>query len=325
MDGPALSIAGVIINPRSGRGRGKGLALAEALQAQGIKHPHLQVLSNFAELEPALQRFAENGITDIFISSGDGTVQAIQTWLAESKAFQKLPRLCLLPHGTTNMTAADLGFRRNGIAEQAQFIRNPQANQTTARHTLRVVNPKGNKPLHGMFFGTGAASEATRYCQTAFNDKGVGGNLATFATLATVVSKSLFLAPNANDPHRFDKPYDISLQTDGTPACNGNQLLMLATTLEKLILGAKPFWGGNTAAIRTTVFPYPVPSIPRWIIPALYGSEQRKGPPGSISVACKSCTVTSATSFVIDGEFHDFPDSGPLHIETGPLFEYICA
>ena len=45
----------------------------------------------------------------------------------------------------------------------------------------------------------------------AFNDKGVGGNLATFATLATVVGKSLFLAPNATDPNRFDKPYPITL------------------------------------------------------------------------------------------------------------------
>ena len=324
MDDQALSIAGVIINPRSGRGRGKGLALAQALSVTEKDAPHLQVLNTFAELEPALQRFASSGVTDLFISSGDGTVQAIQTWLAESKAFKTLPRLCLLPHGTTNMTAADLGFRRNNIAEQVRFIRDPQVNQTRARHTLRIVNPKGSGPLHAMFFGTGAASEATRYCQTAFNDKGVGGNMATFATLATVISKSLFRAPNANDPHRFDKPYNISLHTDAAPVCNGNQLLMLATTLEKLILGAKPFWGGNNAAIRTTVFPYPIPSIPRWIIPALYGSEQRNGPPGAISRACHTCAVTSTTSFVIDGEFHEFPDTGALHIETGPLFEYIC-
>jgi diacylglycerol kinase (ATP) len=321
-----MSRVGVIVNPGSGRGRGKGLALAELLKTKPTSNRDVVVLNKFPEIYPALEQFAAQGVTELFISSGDGTVQAIQTWLAESKAFANLPRLCLLPHGTTNMTAADLGFKRRNIAEQADFICTPTPQETTERHTVRAANPAHGKPQQGMFFGTGAVSEATRYCQTAFNDKGVGGNWATFATLATVLSKSLFLKPNPHDPNRFDRPYPITVKIQDQTLCQGDQLMMLATTLNKLILGAKPFWGGSAGGpLRVTTMPYPVPSIPRWIISSLYGSETRKFPPGALSRSCGACDVTTATSFVIDGEFHDAPKDQPLRLETGALFRYITA
>jgi diacylglycerol kinase (ATP) len=316
---------GVIINPRSGRGRGKGLMLLKELQANPATHVHLLVLDDFGTLAPGLGLMAEKGVRDLFISSGDGTVQAIQTWIAESGAFATQPRLCLLPHGTTNMTAADLGFRDSSIAGQASFIADVRPRQTKRRHTIRIANAKEGRPLHGMFFGTGAVAEATRYCQVVFNDKGVGGSFATFATLASVLSKSLFRAPNPNDPDRFDKPYGITVKSGADTLCSGEQLLMLATTLDKLILGTRPFWGGAHAPLRLTTMPYPVPSIVRWLVPTLYGSEDRKGPPGAVSRAVSSCSVLCATPFVLDGEFHE-PQAGvPLQLAAGPAFEYITA
>jgi diacylglycerol kinase (ATP) len=320
-----LSKSGVVINTKSGRGRGKGAALSEALKHQPTDNVDVAVLNSFENLVPTLQRFANNDVENIFISSGDGTVHAILTWIAESGQFKTLPRLCLLPHGTTNMTAADLGFRRTGITEQANFIVNAVSPEIQSRHTVRVVNPKGRGPLHGMFFGTGAVSEATRYCQIAFNDKGIGGSWATFATLASALGKTMFFPANPQDPNRFDRPFSITLKTDGMLKCEGPQLLMLATTLNKLILGTKPFWGGATAPLRTTTIPYPVPTIPRWIWPVMFGDETRKGPPASTSTACHTCEVTCPTSFVIDGEFYDAPLDQPLRLEAGPLFEYITA
>jgi diacylglycerol kinase (ATP) len=313
----------VIINPRSGRGRGKGLALAA--QMQGDTSTEVTILEKFEQLLPALQHIADNRIERLFISSGDGTIHAIQTWLAENLAEAKLPQLCLLPHGTTNMTAADLGFGNTSIAHQASFIRGGTAREIRSRHTVRVANPKNRGPLHGMFFGTGAIPEATRYCQIAFNDRGVGGNWATFATLAKAVAKTILTKPDANDVHRFDRPHKIELAINGNAVCNGPQLLMLATTLNKLILNSKPFWGGATAPLRTTVIPYPVPNPLRWALPALFGSENRKAPPGATSTACTKCDVSSDTEFVIDGEFYDTPENEPLRIDAGPLFHYLVA
>jgi hypothetical protein len=315
--------AGLIVNPRSGKQSGKGVQLAEKLGPRTDISVH--VLRQFDELRGALITFAAAGVTDLFISSGDGTVQAIQTLLAEDKLFPSLPRLCLLPHGTTNMTAADLGFRHKSLDAQLHMMQQPSPTDLRQRHTLRAANPGDGKPRHGMFLGTGAVSEATLFCQRAFNAKGVKGNTAVFATLAGAVLRTMFTAPDPADEQRFDRPFNIALIHKGEEMLRGPQLLMLATTLDKLILGARPFWGGKQAPIRISAFPYPVPSIMRWLLPIMYGSEQRRVPAGALSFSASAVEVRSQVSYVIDGEFFDGPADAPLHLETGPVFTYLCS
>jgi diacylglycerol kinase (ATP) len=314
--------AGLIVNPKAGKSSGKGTALAARLRSS--PEVSVKLIDRFEELPRLVDDCARDGVTDLFISSGDGTIHAIMTELAERRPFANLPRLCLLPHGTTNLTAADLGFRHRDVDAQASFIATLQPTDLRQRPTLRVVNPKDGRPRHGMFLGTGAVSEATLYCQRAFNAKGVKGSWATFATLASTVGRSMFTAPNPDDLTRVDRPFPISLSADGKPICQGNQLLLLATTLEKLILGTKPFWGGHTAPLRATVVPYPVPNLARWLLPIMFGKEDRRVPQGTVSVCGKVLEVASTGSFVIDGEFFDAPAEAPLRIETGPTFSFIC-
>lgn len=312
--------AGVLINPKSGRGNGKGVALAEKLRS--VNSLSLRVLDDFTRLTPYLYEMARDGVTDLFISSGDGTIQAIQTLIAEKQIFAAPPKICLLPHGTTNLTAADLGFKYRSIAAQAAYIQKLEHKDLRIRPSLRIVNPRGGAVRHGMTLGLGAASEATRHAQTAFNDKGVKGNLASFATIGGGIAKGLFTKPN--DPKRFDRPYEMSVQKEGQLLCEGAQLMLLATTLEKMFFKTKPFWGGKTGPIRVSVIPYPVPSIVRWALPLMYGSENRNVPKGAISFSGESFEVETPHSFVLDGEFFDAPKNGPLKIETGPQFTFIC-
>jgi len=72
--------AGLIVNPRSGKTSGKGLVLANRLQGRGAVS--IKIIENFAALPELLQECASEAVTDLFISSGDGTIQAIQTLLA---------------------------------------------------------------------------------------------------------------------------------------------------------------------------------------------------------------------------------------------------
>ncbi len=313
--------SGVIVNPRSGRGSGKGQALAEALD--GNQHIRVTLLNQFAELEACLTTLAAEEARYLFVSSGDGTVQAIQTLIAEKKLFKTAPLICLLPHGTTNMTAADLGFKLHPIAAQAAYIAHPAPVELRTRPTLRVANPRDCSPRHGMFLGTGAAMEATRYTQTALNDRGIKGDIATFVTLAGAVGRSILSPANSQDPRRFDRPFPITVRANGAILCTGNQLLALATTLDKLILGTTPFWGGKTGPIRVTIFPYPLPNIVRWLLPAIYGGENRNPPPGAMSLALSGFEIETPVDFVIDGEFFSPPAGEALRIETGAEFTYI--
>jgi diacylglycerol kinase (ATP) len=322
MDDQTVRRAGLIINPQSGKSSGKGLSLVDMLK--GNAAISTRVLEKFEQLPGFLDEFAGDGVTDLFISSGDGTIHAIQTELAERKPFKAIPRLSLLPHGTTNMTAADLGFRFRTLQAQADYITHLEAKQLRERPTLRVVNPRDGRPRHGMFLGTGAASEAVLFCQRVFNAKGVKGNWATFATLASAAGRTMFTRPNPHDVSRFDRPFPIEITSDGRQFSTGTQLLMFSTTLEKLILGAKPFWGEKLGPIRTSVFPYPVPSIPRWLLPIMYAGENRKMPEGAQSFSSARLEISCPVSFVIDGEFFDGPADEPLKVETGPVFTYLC-
>jgi diacylglycerol kinase (ATP) len=317
-----MSRAGVLINPKSGRGNGKGVALADKLSH--ANHVSLRLLEDFTRLTPYLMEMAKENVTDLFISSGDGTIQAIQTLIAERSIFKTSPKICLLPHGTTNLTAADLGFKLRSISAQADYIQKLNHKDLRIRHTLRILNSDHGIVRHGMTLGVGAAAEATYYAQNAFNDKGVKGNFATFATIGGGVAKSLFSKAKPEDPTRFDKPYDMSIRQNGVTLCEGPQLMFIATTLEKMFFNTKPFWGGNTGAIRASVFPYPVPSLLRWLLPIMYGSETRKMPKGAISFSTDRFEIETRHRFVLDGEFFDAPKSGPLKVEAGPAFTYIC-
>lgn len=313
---------GLIVNPLSGKQSGKGLALAEKLG--GDPSMTVRVLERFEQIGAFVDDMARDNVSDLFISSGDGTIQEILTHIAERKPFRQPPRLALLPHGTTNLTAADLGLRIRSIDQQAGFMRGLNFTDLRNRPTIRCANPGDGKVRHGMFVGGGAVAAGTLFCQQAFNAKGVKGNWATFATLAGAVAKSVFTRPDPLDGTRLDRPFDITVDANGRRYAEGQQLLQMSTTLDKLVLNTRPYWGGKTGSIRTSVFPYPVPSVLRWLLPVMYGGENRKAPPRSVSFCSEELLVASKDVFVIDGEFFAPPTDEPLRLEAGPVFTYIC-
>ena len=65
--------AGLLINPNSGKSSGKGLGLAEMLKSN--TQISIRILEKFEQLPGFLDEFANAGVTDLFISSGDGTIQ----------------------------------------------------------------------------------------------------------------------------------------------------------------------------------------------------------------------------------------------------------
>ncbi len=314
---------GLIVNPKSGKQAGKGLNLAQLLA--GRSEIHVKILHRFDDLVPSMCQLAELGIDILAISSGDGTIQQVQTELAERNPFKALPTICLLPHGTTNMTAADLGIGTTNIERQALLlsdVENRKANtHMRRRHTVRIANPRDGKVRHGMFVGTGAVWRGTVFCQQAVHGTGLRGDWATFATLAAAIAKS-FLSSNAEGS--ISRPYPMAIRTASGLAFEGEQLLFLATTLERLILGCRPFWGMKCDPLQASIFPYPPPNVLRWLWPAMYGSRNRKMPPGCESFTSNRIMLETQCPFVIDGEFFEPPVGEPLVIETGTELTYVC-
>jgi diacylglycerol kinase (ATP) len=314
---------GLIINPLSGRRSGKGERLRQMLAK--TSSVEIAVLEDFAQLPAILNYLAHKEVDVLAISSGDGTIQAVQTELAEKRPFPRLPRLVLLPHGTANMSARLLGLGRS-LPEVARLLQDQQsldALPTLTRPTLRAANPSDGIPRHGMFLGTGAIYAATVYCQDVVHRAGITGNAAILATLMrSLLAGSCSPATSPHSPNVL-RSYELRVVADGLEKFSPSGLLFLATTLDRLVLGSRPFWGGRTVPLRATAIPYPVANLARWVWPALYGSEQRSMPEGAVSFCASTIEIDGPTPYVIDGEFFKPPQNVPLRVETGPDLIYL--
>ncbi len=331
--------AALIVNPHSGGTNRSGLRLAEMVRHRpGVR---AYVLERFAQLDEALAELAATPPEALFISSGDGTIQYVQTWLIERSGLprERWPVLALLPHGSTNMTAADIGYRSKDVREQAATIAEGGWRRAGARFhdraTVRLANPASDGPLHGMFLGGGVLAEATLFCRDTFNRKGLRGHWGPLLTMLSVGLKAIFRPAGPEDVQRIDRPQRMRVVVDNEPLGDGWQVAVLATTLNKLVLNARPFWGPCTGAeqrgetpdsaqaLRVSLFNYPYPFLLRWLPVVLWGGTNRRVHASMHSRCASRVEVATQGRFVLDGEEVHPPAGEPLIIERGPTLRYL--
>jgi diacylglycerol kinase (ATP) len=316
--------SGLIVNPHARRRNARGLALAERLKGSpGVK---VAVLEQVSDLPAILHGFAKHGVDTMFVSAGDGTVHALLTELAERSPFARLPRLGLLAHGTTNMTASDIGLRGRSLARQAAVISDPGAaggpETLKVRPTVKVVNASDGRVRYGMFLATGAIWRGTRFCREKIHATGLKGDWAAGITLAAGLARAAFGRAKA-DEDRLDRPYQMRIEADGKMQVDSLQVTFFVTTLDRFFLRMRPFWGGGAGGLRATAIGHPPPSL-LWTPRVLYGGQTRKLPAQCRSFTADSIMVSVRCPFVMDGEAFDPPEDQPLRIETGPKFTYLC-
>src|SRR5690606_33970280 len=132
-------------------------------------------------------------------------------------------------------------------------------------------------------------------CQRDVHRLGLKGELASAVTLVQALARALVgPPPEPGDPDRIDSGDPMTIVADGVVRASGMQLLFLATTLERLVLGTRPFWNQGGGKLHATAIAHP----PRNILRNLPS--------------------------VMDGELLEAPAGEPLRISTGPAFEYLC-
>ena len=331
--------AALLVNPHSGGTNRDGLRLAQMLRdTPGVR---AFVLERFEQIDQALAELAATPPEALFISSGDGTIQYVQTWLVERSGLprERWPVLGLLPHGSTNMTAADIGFRSKNLGVQAATIREGLWRSAQARFhdrpTVRILNPARGGPLHGMFLGGGVLAEATLFCRDAFNRKGLRGQWGPLLTMFSVGLKALFRPARPEDTERIDRPQRMRVVADNELLGEGWQVAVLATTLNRLVLNARPFWGPcadatqgdetpeTAQALRVSLFNYPPPFLLRWLPVAMWGGPDRKVHPSMHSRCASRLELTVTDRLVLDGEEVPPPANEPLIVERGPTLRYL--
>lgn len=241
----------------------------------------------------------------IALFGGDGTVQKTVSRLLTTIPCWQLPPVAVLPFGTTNMTAANLNSGRSRAATVRSLRWMIEHEQLTlqSRPLLRVDHGKVTE--HGFFLGLGAIAAAVQN----WNQDRHAAPLSNQLRSAAAVVKGLRAA---NASHRI--------------TMNGSELdlyALLITTLDRLLLGCRPYWGDALAGpLRLTWIDAGTPNLLARAPALLRGSPRMAHRPGFHSMSPERVQLGLKGPFILDGEITD-PESGELTITATPPLKWV--
>ncbi|MEO0972571.1 MAG: diacylglycerol kinase family protein [Pseudomonadota bacterium] len=258
-----------LCNARSGAHRNRAQSLRERVgDRPGVRFALTHSVADMAE---HVSKFAPTGDDLVAVSGGDGSLQALLTLLARHDATHA-PRLAVLPGGSTNMSARDINRHHRWeqtAATLAHLAEAPQEAVPVPRPVMRVHDPAGMQA--GFFFGAGAVVEGIDYCNRQLWDQGAARREATagLAMARTILGVLRGEAP-------FDQPLavHITLHHQGSPvpleiAPNGGATVLAASTLHRLLVGVRPYWGAEPGAVRFSLVERSAPLLRH--LPGLLG------------------------------------------------------
>lgn len=242
-------ILGLLWNPSAGGHRRRPDLLERTLDALPI-HAH-RAAATPPEVSKALTDLAAHDVDVLVIGGGDGTIQAAMTSLFEERPFARLPAIVLLPGGTTNMDARDVGVRGDPVRALARLRRragNDLAGLTPIqRPVLRISH--GQQCVYGFFFGTGLIAEGVDYFQKRIHRWTRLGELgALIATLRTLASLLV----------RRRDPIAMTLDWGDARPRRGGWALVLVTSLERVLFRLRPYHEVGHGAAHMTLARYPL-------------------------------------------------------------------
>ncbi len=287
----------------------------------GIRHEKICAIDGLAGI---LAAFAANGVKAIAVNSGDGTIQALLSVLLEQRPFTDVPPVCILAGGMTNMTGADVAPRGPRVAVLRRLVdlvaSGTVDRHLVHRHILRLDNIADHPPQRAMFFGAAGIVEAIRLCKAEVHSRGLSSEWANGATLARMLGGWLI----AGERNRRDLGADMAIAVDDEPAVEGRRLLVLATTLDRLVLGSRPFWNTQAGPLRYTAIAYPPRRLLLNAPRVLFGRSRRRfADPSYASRGVRRLTLAMDGPFTLDGQFFTARRDKPLIVTADERVSFV--
>ncbi|MGE0625197.1 MAG: diacylglycerol kinase family protein [Pseudomonadales bacterium] len=238
--------------------------------------------------------------------AGDGTVQVTLSQLLRTLPVEALPPVAMLPFGTTNMNAKDINHRQRRRAAAASLTRVIRTGrfEPLTRSLLRIED--GVRVEHGFFFGMGVIAEVVARWHA---ERGA----------ATATNQIRMVRAMASALTGISALHAVDLYGQPTTVYG-----LLATTLDRLLLGSRPFWGGGRPGdLRVTWIDANAKHLLRRAPALLRGNAGLEHVPGYESRAPDHLTLSFTGPYILDGEiFH--PNGQSLTIQRSEPVTWIA-
>ena len=188
------------------------------------------------------------------------------------------------------------------------------------RPVLRLEWEKGGEPMYGMFFGAGWIYEGIKFCLTRIYTKGVRGELAAGLTLVR------FLLAAIRGDRRTVPPAPIRVGWEGMAMQDMDVLVFFVTTLGRLFLGIRPYWGTERAPLHVTAIRSDAAHFLRTAPFLIRGQRSRWASPrhGYLSHNLQDLRLYLQSGFTLDGQLYQSdPQLGTLWLRKGGEAEFL--
>ncbi|HCU90398.1 MAG: hypothetical protein CMF53_04110 [Legionellales bacterium] len=295
---------GVLSNPLSRRNVSNLSEIREcARQLDNVLHIEL---ADFGALKNALNDFAAAEIQILVINAGDGTVGAVLTEIFELGGYPNYPKLAILPGGTSNTIAADVGLKGDRVKSLRRLVaileRGEVEQYCVVRRLIRVDYDPTQTAAIGLFFGTAGICDAIKLRRRLFPQKWIPDVVAGALTLGYVLGGVLLSRSEVLSGHM------IAVELDAVSESEKSFSIIVVTTLNQIFLGSSPFWSTEGGPLKFTSIGSPAVGLVRNAYRLLYGKNKDCLP----EVTYKSASVHKIQlrmncPFNLDGQFMQPP------------------
>jgi hypothetical protein len=264
----------------------------------------------------ALESLSAEGVVAVAVAGGDGTLHHAITYLL-NRPPACVPPLAILPTGTTNVTAHDIGADLSPSGELRALLdriaRDRLSSGLVPRRTMAVCVGEENAPRYSLMGGAAGIYQGTVLIRRQLRRLGARGALGPIAGMARMIGPMLFGCSPI-------QPVAAAVCADGASLPPARYVSILLSTLHSLSPGVAPFWGSGPGGVRLTLVRESPRHFARAVWPALRGRQGPATTPenGYLSLNADSLEIRMNGGFVLDGEILELREDRPVRVAAGP-------
>jgi hypothetical protein len=314
----------LLVNPRSTRAMSLGYAEkgAQLATAAGVE---VHAVVDPPSLRAVLARLHARRQQQIWMLTGDGTIQLLTEYLAETAQDGWSPALLLLAGGRANLVPRECGgYPAMPTLERAlAALREGRALPEEQLPALQVAQA-GKAVRYGFMFAGAMVHEAVRLC-VENRHAGTGWRHQGIFSDPWVLTKLVTRMLIGRSP--LPPPPQVTARLAGHGELAAPMRLLLASTLELRRAPYNPFAARGTGPLRFTAV---AASVPRfwWRLPAITRGRfdhDMDLAHGFLSGRGERAELHGLRGYALDGEVHAADPATPLMLSAGMTLRVLRA